>query len=205
MYHVFEYMFLLSMLGILIYVIRRWWDLEEETSSERSVINLSFFYLWFWVALLYYVLLLYLWQGVSSANGWYLYTVVIPEIVLLVFGWFCLVPIRWRQRVLAIVTSLLCLFDLYGVLFILIPYYTGFIWHGPGGGLMSFKPFDLSGADYGELLSRLTINKPPFMSTAYYVAIGTVFILISLSALIFCLGTVFLGKRLQTDEPLVTD
>jgi len=205
MYHVFEYLFLLSMLGILIYMIRRWLGLKVETSSERNVINLSFFYLWFWVGLLYYVLLLYLWQGVSSANGWYLYTVIIPEVILLVFGWFCLVPIRWRQKVLATVTSLFCLLDLYGILFNLIPYYTGFIWHRPGRGLMSFKPFDLSGADYGELLSRLTINKPPFMSTAYYVTIGAVFILISLSALILCLRTVFLGKRLQTDEPLRAD
>ncbi|MDA2929355.1 glycosyltransferase family 39 protein [Acidobacteria bacterium AH-259-O06] len=186
MYKVFQYTFLLSVLGIVVSVLRRLLSDGSGDHSQGNVLYISFFYFWFWFGLLYHVLLTYLTSGVSATPGWYLYAVMLAEIVLLVYGLFSVAPLRLRRRILAILLALFSLLDLYGITFLLMPYYTGFIRHKPGGGLISFNPFNLSGSDYAELLSRLTVNKPIFMTTTYYVMMSGLFLLMSLSALVLC-------------------
>jgi hypothetical protein len=183
MYHLFFYLFLISLLGILLKAVLLILKRQPLCAQFKQVLLLSNFYLWFVFGLSYYVLIIYISSHVSATGGWYLYCVVIPEIILLVYGLYNLVPGTWRTRVLGFLIILFSLLDLYGVSFILIPYYTGFISHKPNGSLISFKPHNLSAHDFGEMLIRLTTNKPPFMTAGYYVIVGIVFLSISLVAI----------------------
>ncbi len=194
MYRIFKYLFLLSGFGLLLGVCFRWMEKRSRPDSIREMLCISSFYSLFWFGLLYHVLLIYLVLGISTTKGWYLYTVIAAELVLLAYGFFSLLPVNWRGTSLGAMIVSFCLLDLYGIFFLLIPYYTGLIRHNSAGERSVFNPFAMAWGDYLEVISRLTVNKPWYMETGFYAAMVVVFLLISLSALFFCLGR--LGRQL---------
>jgi hypothetical protein len=87
----------------------------------------------FCAGIAYHVLLTYLANGISSSAGWYLCAVLIPELVLLAAG------LRvFARRAMGAVAVALAALDLYGMLLVALPYYTGLIAHRPNGMLEAF-------------------------------------------------------------------
>ncbi len=194
MYRIFKYLFLLSGLGLLLAVCFGWMGKRRRLYSTRAMLCIASFYSLFWFGLLYHVLLVFLRTGVSGTKGWYLYTVIGAELVLLAYGLFSLLPVNWRGISLGGVVTFFCLLDFYGMFFLLIPYFTGMIRHDGLGERSVFSPFAMAWGDYPEVISRLAVNKPWYMEAGFYAALVSVFLLVSLSALLFCFGS--LGRQL---------
>src|SRR5207247_57941 len=107
--------------------------------ARRHLAVLAMLYALFCGGVAYHVLLTYLANGFSSSAGWYLCAVIVPEIVLAVAGLRAIAPRAVRSHVIRIVAIALALLDLYGLLFVAIPYYTGLIGHKPNGFLEGFN------------------------------------------------------------------
>lgn len=95
-------------------------------AEMRDILLLSAFYMSFWAGLAYSVLVTFLNQGVSSSTGWYLYTAVAAEVILLAWGLQAFAPAHIVFPSLTIGVAVL---DLYGVHALLMPYYTGLTYH----------------------------------------------------------------------------
>ena len=97
------------------------------TSAQMDgILVLSAFYIFFWAGLAYSVLVTFMNQGVSSSTGWYLYTAVAAEVILLVWGLQAFASARLVFLGLAVCAATL---DLYGTHALLMPYYTGLTSH----------------------------------------------------------------------------
>jgi hypothetical protein len=118
-------------------------------------------YAFFWAGLFYDILVVYIGTGVSASNGWYMYAVVLPEMLLACCGLLAMTPHRWRNWALPGMALAFIVIDLYGVHALLVPYYTGLIAHVPGTDIVhpatlnQFLHFSPS-----LTLERLTTNKP---------------------------------------------
>ncbi len=97
---------------------------------HRRYDALLLFYGMFWLGQLYNVLLLFLAKGASTSMGWYLYAVVLPEVVLLAVG--------LRRWGLLAVTVCCAALDVYTVNFVSLPFYSGLIGRRPDGSLENF-------------------------------------------------------------------
>ena len=114
---------ILAVAGVVTRLVRRQSQNPEEL---RGISILGSFYVCFWGGLAYHVLITYLNQGVSASEGWYLYSLVAAEVVLLVWG------LQAFLRADVVLTGLsvgAALVDLYGVQSLLLPYYTGLTAH----------------------------------------------------------------------------
>ncbi|HUI84783.1 MAG TPA: glycosyltransferase family 39 protein [Candidatus Binatia bacterium] len=122
-------------------------------------------YGFFWVGLLCDVLAIYIARGVSASCGWYLYALIVPEVLLVTCGLYALAPEVWRWTVLPGMTVAFAALDLYGAHALLVPYYTGLISHPGAGDLIRPAGLsDLVNAGPHLLLARLTANRPAFLS-----------------------------------------
>jgi hypothetical protein len=115
---------------------------------RRHLTVLGSLYVLFCAGVAYHVLITFLANGVSSSAGWYLCAVIVPEMVLAGAG--------LRRGMIAIVAAF-ALLDLYGMLFVALPYYTGFIGHGPRGFLEAFHPGQV---DLAAMLRRIGFLDP---------------------------------------------
>lgn len=135
---------------------------------------------WFWLGLLYHVLITWMAGGQSSSAGWYLYCLVVPEAILLVAGLCRWAPAGSRPRVPALLCGLFVLLDLWGMVLVMVPYYTGQIVHRAAGpAVASFQLFRVSGAQLGEVLSRLAENRLPWMTPAGYAVLLAAYLILS--------------------------
>jgi 4-amino-4-deoxy-L-arabinose transferase-like glycosyltransferase len=125
-YHVFAAAALVALAGLAIAWRRR----EPE---RRYIAVLAALYLLFCGGIAYHVLLTFLANGISSSAGWYLCTAIVPELILVIAGMRAL----WPPSVIAPAIGF-ALLDLYGMLFVALPYYSGLIAHRPNGMLESF-------------------------------------------------------------------
>ncbi len=151
------------------------------------------FYAFFWLGLGYYVLLTYVATNVPAIGGWYLCTSIACEISILFAGWAFLLKAN-AIRAAAATALAATMIDLYGVFFLLIPYYTGSISHDAHGSLSSFKPWTLSLADYAGLVSRLTANKPALMTPKYFVGSAMLFLIIGIASVAVAVWLLFRGE-----------
>jgi hypothetical protein len=119
-YHAFALITMLAIVGLF----RAW---------SRQLAALAVIYVLFCGGIAYHVLLTYLANGVSSSAGWYLASVIVPEMILLAAGLRALTP----PASLALPIAFASL-DLYGMLFVALPYYNGLIAHRPNGTLEAF-------------------------------------------------------------------
>ncbi|HXR77349.1 MAG TPA: hypothetical protein VN737_15325 [Bryobacteraceae bacterium] len=169
MYRVFELLAVAAAIGLAILAARMLVKMARrrtvgDTSARLAVVASA--YLLACLGLAYYALVVFLVKGVSLALGWYLYSVIAAEIVLLASGFAGLLGLRRAASYLAAITLIALAFDLYTVHFVLTPYYTGLIHHGPSGSLMAFHVTDLRGIGFPEIGARLTINESSIVSPA---------------------------------------
>jgi hypothetical protein len=162
-YHIFTCLALLSLAGLLSIAVMPLLKRNAQfpfVSSRRHLLVLIAVYAFFWLGLLYHVLITFVAQGISASQGWYLYCLVVAEVLVVAVGLLALVPIRLRPWLLPAATFGFCLLDLYTVHFLLIPYYVGLISHKADGALASFHLGQLRGLNLWEFLNRLVIHKP---------------------------------------------
>lgn len=121
-YDYFKFLFLISGLGIFLSFLR-------EKRRALTLMGLPILLVGaFLLGLMDFSVLSYMTRHVlGGAGGWYLYALVVPISVLLVFGfsgfdWKVWVS-KWSWPAL---TISLCLVNMYGAFFILMPYYAGF-------------------------------------------------------------------------------
>ncbi len=124
--------YLIFLLGIVAIVIGVAKAIAKDRFRSSALFVAFAIYGFFWLGLLYDVLITYISSGSSSSTGWYLYAVVLPEILLIAWAVNSLVPAHLRWAVLPAIATLFAAIDLYGVHFLLAPYYTGMIAHVAG-------------------------------------------------------------------------
>lgn len=114
----------------------------------------------FWIGLGYSVLVTYAARGLSSSTGWYMYCLVVAELILLLVGLGTLAGLRRIGGIAAVLTAGLALLDLYSVNFLSIPYYTGLRAHDPQGRVTAAGWSQLRAAGLHTLVNHLQVNKP---------------------------------------------
>ena len=156
--------YLIFLLGIVAIVIGVAKTIAKDRFRSSALFVAFAIYGFFWLGLLYDVLITYISSGSSSSTGWYLYAVVLPEVLLIAWAVNSLVPAHLRWAVLPAIATLFAAIDLYGVHFLLAPYYTGMIAHVAGSEVVHpARLSQLLNAGPGFILGRLTINRPEFM------------------------------------------
>jgi hypothetical protein len=153
MYHAFALGALIALTGLAALLWRG--KAVGLLRSRFPLVVAGSFYGFFCLGLAYHELT-FSFMNLSSSAGWYVYSVVIAEVLLLALGWWAISPARWRGWVLPAATAAFTLLDLYGTHFVLAPYYTGFIAHLPSGKLASFHLDQLSHGGMGVMLARVS-------------------------------------------------
>jgi hypothetical protein len=147
-YHAFAALALLAVVGLALAWRRR-------NPARRYLVVLAALYMLFCGGIAYHVLLTYLANAISSSAGWYLCAVLVPEMILLATG------LRvFTGGAVAGLAPAFALLDLYGMLFVALPYYSGVIAHRPNGMLEAFHFSRLGEIGMGGVFRRLAVNHP---------------------------------------------
>lgn len=161
MYHSFESIGAVALIGLGSLIIRvfrkrhlRW------TPHEACFLLVVIAFALFCFGLAYYALDTLLTQGLSTTPGWYLYAIAAIEFVLFGCCMTGLVGIRRAGACVAGTAALACVFDLYTVHFVSIPYYTGLTAHLRSGALASFHPVVLRSIGISEVIARFAVGRP---------------------------------------------
>jgi hypothetical protein len=162
-YHFFAVVALLAAMGLAAAWVRK-------DPARRYIAAMAAIFFFFCSGLAYHVLLTFLAGGSSSTAGWYLCAVVVPETVLAAAGLRALSPLRARPYVLGGAALAIALLDLYGILFVAVPYYTGLTGHKPGGFLEAFHWIALARTGMAEMLRRIAVDKPAYLPPAVIIA-----------------------------------
>ena len=155
MYRVFELIALLGAAGLAVHAVRifrhsSWKHAQDLLIPLAAAIMM-------YAALAYHSLMIFLEKSISMGAGWYLYSVIAAEVVLLALGIRALLPANASRWALAAVCWLAAALDLYTMHFLLMPYHSGLIRHDASGSLASFKLPVLKSA---SLFERISLNKP---------------------------------------------
>ena len=117
-----------------------------------------------------------------------MYCLVFAEIVLICAGLMALLPRRRRIWAPVGLVGLLVALDLYGMNFVLIPYYFGLIAHSAGGRLQAFHVSQFWKAGLPEISSRLLLNRPYLSAPAEFAVLWVLY----LAATVTCLMVAFM-------------
>jgi hypothetical protein len=147
-YHVFALVTIAAIVGLVVAWRRR-------APERRHIVALAALWILFCGGVAYHVLLTYLANGISSSAGWYLCAVIVPELILVSAG----LRVFWRHAAAALALAF-ALLDLYAMLFVALPYYSGLIGHRANGMLEAFHFHRLGEVGFGEMLQRLAANHP---------------------------------------------
>jgi hypothetical protein len=187
-YLVFGAVMVLAAVGTLILFVKLWkipTSRESELLFRERFIVLICFYGFFCLGLAYQVLTLFMSEGVSASTGWYIYCLVIPELILLYCGLRTALPFGLHRWILPSLTTAFALLDLYGMHFLLLPYYSGIISHSaiyagvfshctlnsvPPARMQQLMPTGLS-----AIADRLAINKPIFLTPGALVLLWIIY------------------------------
>ncbi len=162
-YHAFEWLLVPAIVGLIVLAVlpsRKRNEPHGCVPSTQCLLVPLAFYAFFWLGLLYHILVTYVAQGIPASQGWYLYCLVVAEVLIIVSGLIAISPVRLRPWIVPAATISFILLDLYTVHFLFIPYYSGLTAHRADGGLASFYVAQLSSLNLWDLLARLTTNKP---------------------------------------------
>ena len=150
------------------------------SGRNQSIVILGIFYVFFVLGVLYHMLTNYMLLGVpDGTGGWYLYALIVAELILLVRGLEALVGARaagWSNAVLVVYVLVA---NLVSLLCKTLPFYAGiFI---PRFHLSHF--FELySPSGFRAMLANLAINKPGFVTPVVIaVVIGFSLVLLGLT------------------------
>ncbi|HTD24387.1 MAG TPA: glycosyltransferase family 39 protein [Terriglobales bacterium] len=201
-YLFFGLIILLAVLGICRVVLLRLRKNSPDSQAEdRGAIEsgkllvLLSFYAFFWLGLIYDILLVYIHLGVSASTGWYMYSLIVPEAILLYLGLSAVVTKKNRSWILPTLTSLFVLLDLYGLHFLLVPYYTGVISHVGQNRVAAAGAGQLIQVGIAEFARRLSINKPAFLGPAEMIVLWIIFLL----ATVFLIFAAFGLRKASTN------
>ena len=129
-YLAFGAVILLAAAGTLKLLVKLWINPHvEEEPFRKYLLVLTCFYGFFWLGLAYQTLTLFVSEGVSASTGWYMYCLVVPELILIYCGLHTILPSSLRPAILPGLVTAFALLDVYSVHFLLIPYYSGIISH----------------------------------------------------------------------------
>jgi hypothetical protein len=150
------------------------------------VVILAIFYGFFLLGVLYHMLANYMLLGVpDGTGGWYLYAVIVAELILLVQG---LESLFGRRAAVASNVVLICyalIANLVSLLCKTLPSYGGFMI--PRFHLSHFVEL-YSPSGFGTMLGNLALNKPAFVTP------GIIGILIGISFLLLAASLVYVGR-----------
>jgi hypothetical protein len=118
--------------------------------------------------------------GRDLTVGYYLYALVVPEVVLLVAGLGYWIRTNAIRIAVAGLATLFLGIDVFGTWFVSLPYYAGLVRHAASGRLPVLHVGQLAGGGLSILLRRLAFAGPPWMSaecmamliTGYFVTAG---------------------------------
>ncbi|HUI55538.1 MAG TPA: glycosyltransferase family 39 protein [Bryobacteraceae bacterium] len=173
-YHVMAIVAGLALVGLAVAWAKR-------MPERRHLAALAAVYFFFCAGLAYHVLMTLLANGISSSAGWYLCAVVVPEAILVAAGLRALAPRGIRKWAVGGLAGAFALIDLYGMLFVALPYYAGVIIHRPDGSLQAFHWAALAATGPGEMLRRIAVNKPEWMGPGVVAATGCVYVAATLA------------------------
>jgi len=166
MYGVIEILLLPAAIGTILQLSRRRQDLA---CSAR---------LWFaglpcaclFVGLCYHAALS--WASFRGGSlGFYLYALVVAEIILLVTGLARLVPARWMLAPFPVVALIFVAVEAFGNWFLLLPYYTGVTAHTVSGALPAAAIAQLREIGMQQFFANLAVNKPGYLTPAVLMAL----------------------------------
>jgi len=179
-YFFFATVYLLACAGL----IRMGWRIKNNRFQDISPVALVSLglYAFFCLGLVYDILLLFVSVGASSSTGWYMYSLVVAEILLLYFGLCSALPANIFRWALPLLVSAFALLDLFGTHLLLIPYYAGLISHDAAGQVSPATVNALVHFGEGNLLQRLTINKSAVLSTTSLGLLWSIYIVVTVLA-----------------------
>ena len=119
-------------------------------------------------------------EGFPGALGYYLFAIVIAEVILAVAGLQAIAPAALSRGVVPAGIICFAALECFGMSFYSIPYYTGFTAHLPGGGLPALGIGQLQNGGLLLMIARLTENKPAFLSPALMAALWILFLVATL-------------------------
>lgn len=184
MYHLFFLIAILAALGVLRHLRR------------PPVLWLAAIYAFFWMGELYNIWLQYLTKNLTGSMGWYLYAVIVPEIVLCALA----APARFRSWALAIATFLFAILDLFAMHWVAIPYYIGLIAHRPNSdALAAFHFGAYRTLGFAEIFDRLAVNKWAPISPGVLIVLWTFYVLATI--LLVALSVRLARRREAGTEP----
>lgn len=165
--------YLLFALGIAVVVAGLAKLLLKDRLRSSNLFVVFTLYGCFWIGLLYDILVVRMATGVSASDGWYMYAVILPELLLAAASLYSLLPQRMWWAILPSIAAAFAAIDLYGVCFLLIPYYAGIIRH-TGDLVRPASLAQFANASPLFVLQRLTANRPEVVSP-WLLAVLTVF------------------------------
>lgn len=152
----------------------------------------------FWVGLGYSVLVTYAARGISSSTGWYMYCVIVAELILLLVGLGSIAGLQRIGGIAAVLTAGLVLLDLYSVNFLSIPYYTGLLAHDPQGRVPAALWSQLRAAGLHTLVNHLQVNKPRYLTETTLAVSWLLFI--AATSLVVIIGLLRRQERLNRNS-----
>lgn len=184
-YHLFYAVGLASVVGLMVLSLRT--RPVAPVVNRRSLFVLAVLEACFCASLAYQVTLAQIVYGKPMTNGWYLYCLVFAEIILICAGLMALLPLRQRTLAPVGLVGLFVALDVYGMNFLLIPYYFGLITHSVGGRLQTFYISQFWKAGLPEISARLLLNRPYLSAPAEFAALWVLY----LAATVTCLVVAF--------------
>ncbi len=169
-------------------------------------------YGFFWAGLLYDILVVYIGTGVSASDGWYMYAVVLPEMLLVAVSVYAVIPRRWQWAILPCLAAAFAAIDLYGVHALLLPYYTGMIGHVPGSDLVQGLALPRLLENHRLIFDRLIANRPLWLGRASMETLMALYWVATLTAVAIAFTTMYrsensrmTARRLRTDDSSAGD
>ena len=198
-YRIFEFVAVMALVGVLIFIVKSMCRRCQACPSGvagQNVVLITGAYAFMCLAVAYHSLVVHLVQNTSTALGWYLYSVIVPEVVLLVLGIAALSGIRYASWFVAAVCLFSVALDLYTVHFMLIPYYTGMVAHDSSGSLPGFRINLLfSATAVQQMLRRLAVNEPAVIGSAGIVGLWVAYLCSTVALAVVTIGIASAGRK----------
>jgi len=179
MYRAIEIIMLAAAVGIAVQLVRK--RLSEPVAVCAGTL-LSFI-----AAMAYFAYATWRATGDAAVFGYYICALVVPEAICLVAG------LATRYMVPAVVACFATV-ELYGTVFLMMPYYAGITAHTARGSVPAARLGQIFSA---ELFRHLAVNKPGFLSPGVLIALWSVF-LAALAAIVAVGFVSGFGQRSET-------
>ena len=181
-YHIFYAVGLVSVIGLMVISLRS--RSGAPVANRTSLFMLGLLEACFCASLAYQVTLAQMVYGKPMTNGWYLYCLVFAEVILICAGLMALLPLRRRIFAPVGLVGLFAALDIYGMNFVLIPYYFGLITHSAGGRLQTFYVSQFWKAGLPEISSRLLLTRPYLSASTEFAALWVLYVAATVTCLV---------------------